>query len=293
MSRIVLGAAEYGYLSQREVNQLLQTALEHSIDFIDTAHGYSGSEERIGNFLDREKFLINTKIGWPDATLFSVKTIKKTLEDSLVRLKLERINTLFIHSLGEEYLTDENLQALQELKIEGKIDKIGYSGDGKNLKSALSIFEFDELMATINILDQGNYELLNTLTNEKIVYFKHILAQAIWRHFTVKRRLQRNSFVRAISMKPALPESFVDYCYRFSRVEALIPGRDYVKAFLEFALFSGTRNQFAVVGTKNHEHLLEAIEIEKTFDSWNANYPSTYLNWWLRENHVTWDPHVG
>jgi hypothetical protein len=292
-SKLVLGAAEYRLLSQQKVNTLLSTALENSIYLVDTAHGYPGSEERIGNFSDRDKFLINTKIGWPDATLFSSKRIKKTLESSLARLKLEQINTLFIHSLGKEYLTYDNLEVLEELKKEGKIVKVGYSGDGKNLKSALRIFDFDEYMATINIIDQSNYELLNSLVKEKTIYFKHVLAQTIWRHFTFKGRLKRNSFARAVFMKPALPEPLKDYCHRFSKLEPLLPVGNYVKTFLEFALFSGTREQFVVVGTNHCGHLLEAIEIEKYFVSSSANDMSVYANWWLREFCGVWEPHVG
>lgn len=54
MSRLVLGGAAYGRLSQKEVNRLLETALECGIDRIDTAHGYEGSEERIGFFLKKK-----------------------------------------------------------------------------------------------------------------------------------------------------------------------------------------------------------------------------------------------
>lgn len=49
-SRLVLGAATYGRMSQNEVNALLGAALESGITKVDTAHGYEGSETRIGFF---------------------------------------------------------------------------------------------------------------------------------------------------------------------------------------------------------------------------------------------------
>jgi aryl-alcohol dehydrogenase-like predicted oxidoreductase len=43
-SRLVLGSANYGRLTQTEVDTLLRTALELGISKIDTAHRYEDSE---------------------------------------------------------------------------------------------------------------------------------------------------------------------------------------------------------------------------------------------------------
>ena len=45
-SRLVLGAANYGRLTQAEVDKLLGTALELGINKIDTAHRYEDSEKK-------------------------------------------------------------------------------------------------------------------------------------------------------------------------------------------------------------------------------------------------------
>lgn len=44
-SRLVLGTANYGRLSQAEVDKLLGTALEMGIDKLDTAHRCEDSEK--------------------------------------------------------------------------------------------------------------------------------------------------------------------------------------------------------------------------------------------------------
>lgn len=63
-SRLVLGAANYGKIGQTEVDKLLEIALEHGINTIDTAHGYENSEARIGVSLKTYKeFEVNTKVG--------------------------------------------------------------------------------------------------------------------------------------------------------------------------------------------------------------------------------------
>ena len=61
-SRLVLGAANYGRLTQAEVDKLLGTALELGINKIDTAHRYEDSEKKIGIALKVNKgFSVNTK----------------------------------------------------------------------------------------------------------------------------------------------------------------------------------------------------------------------------------------
>ena len=95
-SRLVLGAANYGRMTQREVNQLLETALTCGISRVDTAHGYEESEERIGNFLRSGiHFDINTKVGLPNPEVFTPSGIKLSVEESLKRLGIESLRNAF------------------------------------------------------------------------------------------------------------------------------------------------------------------------------------------------------
>jgi aryl-alcohol dehydrogenase-like predicted oxidoreductase len=84
-SRLVLGAANYGKLTQSEVDRLLGTAYEQGINRIDTAHGYENSESRIGVFLKTNKeFEVNTKVGLPDPTVFTPSGIRLSIEESFL-----------------------------------------------------------------------------------------------------------------------------------------------------------------------------------------------------------------
>src|ERR1700712_4330280 len=68
VSPLGLGAGELGAagLDDREVEQLLRTAVELGVTLIDTARSYGLSEERIGRHLRpvRDQIVLSTKVGY-------------------------------------------------------------------------------------------------------------------------------------------------------------------------------------------------------------------------------------
>ena len=123
-SRLVLGTANYGRLSQVEVDKLLGTALECGIDKLDTAHRYEDSEKKIGVSLRlNQGFKINTKACPYGPEFFTPTGIRCSIEESLRRLGIESTGTFFAHSIPSKFLTDENIETMILLKKEGKIEK--------------------------------------------------------------------------------------------------------------------------------------------------------------------------
>ena len=140
-SLLVLGGATYGMKTQAVVNRLIGTALDLGITRIDTANG--------------RELIINSKIGLPNPSEFTPEGIRQSVEKSLRRLRIDRLGTLFVHSLNSDYLTQKNIEAMELLREQGKITKIGYAGDGSNLSAAINIPSFDDFMATFSIIDQS------------------------------------------------------------------------------------------------------------------------------------------
>ena len=293
-SRLVLGAANYGKLTQSEVDRLLGTAYEQGINRIDTAHGYENSESRIGVFLKTNKeFEVNTKVGLPDPTVFTPSGIRLSIEESLKRLGLESLGTLFVHSLPAKYLTEENIGAMASLKTEGKIKRIGYAGDGNSLSSAVKTEAFDDFMATFNIIDQSNSkEIADTLDSTEI-YYKLAMAQAVWTSLEWKRRFKSHKLMRLLFHKPPVPESWTDYCLRFKLFRSGFDNEDFATAFLRFSLFSGSSKQYVVLGTLNHQHIRDAVKIEREPVDSKAIQITRYENLWERESSPTWSAHNG
>ena len=293
-SRLVLGGAVYGRLTQQEVNTLMGTALECGITRIDTAHGYEWSEERIGIFLrNNNAFQINTKVGLPDRSVFTPIGIKLSVEDSLRRLGIERIATLFVHSLEAKYLTDENIGAMMALKQQGKIERIGYAGDGDDLGSAIRIAAFDDFMVTHNIIDQANSSKVKEASGNSRIYYKLALGQAVWTSLEWKRRLKSHQLMRFLFNRPQVPDSWIDYCERFKTFESEIDNKDFAATFLRFALFSGTAKQFVILGTSNKRHILDAVKIEQNRTNLVMSEISKYEDLWLSKSLPEWHSHGG
>lgn len=125
-----------------EARRVLDRALEHGIDTIDTANVYSEgrSEELLGLWLagKRERVVLATKcrfatIGVPGAAPgphdqgLSRKAIVRACEDSLRRLRTDYIDLYQVHMQDRSVPIEETLRALDDLVRAGKIRYPGCS----------------------------------------------------------------------------------------------------------------------------------------------------------------------
>ena len=118
---------------------IMNRALELGIDFFDTAdvYGQDGLTERvIGNWFEkdgrRDEVVLATKFRFsmgkgPNRSGASRYRIVKTVEDSLRRLKTDRIDLYQIHMQDIETPEEETLRALDDLVRQGKVLYIGCS----------------------------------------------------------------------------------------------------------------------------------------------------------------------
>jgi aryl-alcohol dehydrogenase-like predicted oxidoreductase len=118
---------------------IMSRALERGISFIDTAdvYGQDGLSERIvGNWMaenkTRDKVVLATKFRFrmgegPNATGASRYRIVRTAEDSLRRLKTDRIDLYQIHMQDIDTPEEETLRALDDLVRAGKVLYLGAS----------------------------------------------------------------------------------------------------------------------------------------------------------------------
>ena len=92
------GALPIQRVSRDEAACLLQKALDHGIDFFDTARAYTDSEEKIGAALSdvRKNIFIATKTMARDT-----EQMKSQLETSLKTLKTDYIDIYQFHCAGQ------------------------------------------------------------------------------------------------------------------------------------------------------------------------------------------------
>ena len=171
--------------------QTIQRALQLGVRYFDTApfYGYSRSQLRYGLALagvPRDEFVLSTKVGrllkpdGPDESRpseavfdFSRDGVLRSLEESLQRLKLDRIDIALIHDPDNNYrqAIEEAYPTLAELRSQGVVKAIGA---GMNQSQMLARFaregEFDcfLLAGRYTLLDQSGLELLPLCEQKRI-----------------------------------------------------------------------------------------------------------------------------
>ncbi len=123
-------------LDEEAGREIVRTAIDNGFNFIDTAYIYGPerSEELIGEVIrekgKREELIIATKGAHKfveDEIILdnSPNFLRKSVEDSLIRLRTDYIDLFYIHFPDEHTRKDEAVGALKELKDGRKIGALG------------------------------------------------------------------------------------------------------------------------------------------------------------------------
>jgi aryl-alcohol dehydrogenase-like predicted oxidoreductase len=98
VTRLGFGGIPIQRLSENDAVAVVNRCLELGINFIDTANGYSTSEERIGKAIkgQREKVILATKSGSRNP-----EELKKHLQLSLTRLGVDYIDLYQFHGVND------------------------------------------------------------------------------------------------------------------------------------------------------------------------------------------------
>lgn len=176
------GSGVWGEPDDREAaKKVLHRTLDLGINFIDTADSYGPevSERLIAEALHPypDDLVIGTKGGllrdgpgeWrPDGR---PEHLRKALEGSLKRLKLERIDLYQFHRPDPQVPLEESIQALAELRDEGKIRYIGLSNvDVHQLKRAREMVPIASVQNRYNLVDRASDDVLDVCERHGIAF---------------------------------------------------------------------------------------------------------------------------
>ena len=159
------GLARIGYeLTMKDVEeagQVLNSALDGGINFLDTSACYDISEELIGRTIAhrRDEYTLATKcghvVGDASGTAWSAQTVEQSIDRSLSRMKTDHLDLVQLHSCGmAELERGEVIEALLAAKRSGKARFVGYSGDNEAALWAVESGHFDTLQTSFNVVDQ-------------------------------------------------------------------------------------------------------------------------------------------
>lgn len=169
VSRLGLGTWQFGEsrwgwgstVTEEDAHQILQTAFDAGLNFIDTAEAYGRgiSEQVVGNFckkVARENLIIATKVSGQHLRHGDVI---EAAEASLSRLGISTIDLYQVHFPNPYVPLNQTMKAMEQLVERGVIRYIGLSNFSKPLikdaQAALSNHEIISNQVRYNLLQRG------------------------------------------------------------------------------------------------------------------------------------------
>ncbi|WP_225771846.1 aldo/keto reductase [Inquilinus sp. Marseille-Q2685] len=267
-----MGMSEfYGLRDDAQSLDTLAAALEHGIDFLDTAdmYGSGHNEELVGRFLKgrRDQVVLATKFGivrepgrYERRIDNSPAYIRAACEASLKRLGTDVIDLYYMHRRNPEVPIEEAVGAMAELVRTGKVRQIGLSEISVDtLRRAHAVHPIAAV--------QSEYSLWSREPEEGILQACRELGTT----FVAYSPLGRAFLTGAVTDTSSLaPDDFRRRTPRFAG-EALAQNRRLAEALTDFAfdlgakpaqvalawLLSRHRHVVPIPGTKRRAYLAE------------------------------------
>ena len=215
INRIGFGGIPIQRVTQQDTNKIIDELINQGINFIDSARGYTVSEEYIGNAIEGKR----------DNFILASKSMSRTYEDMLkdVDITIENFKTDYIdlyqlHNVkSDEYenIFNDNMayKALLDCKSQGKIKSIGITSHSiDTIKKAVRDEKFDTIQFPYNIVEDQADEIFREAhkRNIGIIVMKPLAGGAI-----------NNA---KLAIKYILSKEYID---------VVIPGMDSVDQVLE------------------------------------------------------------
>jgi len=220
-----LGGGWWGASDKEEAIKALNMAIDHGVNFIDSALGYEESEKIVGEVVRSrsEKIYVTSKIppknfvfpakaGTPISEAYPTDWIIECTEKSLANNKLDCIDVQMFHVWINEWANcDEWKEAVRKLKEQGKIRFFGASIN----------FPYNDSDNGIVCMDSGDFEVCEVVYN---IYEqnpnKDILPAALKNNVGIIARcpLDEGALTGKITPESVFPEgTFLDTYFKGDR----------------------------------------------------------------------------
>ncbi|HEX6551559.1 MAG TPA: aldo/keto reductase [Ktedonobacteraceae bacterium] len=180
VSRLCLGTMNFGpETSEDDSLSIMDHALEHGINFFDTANVYGAkkgegvTEQILGRWFAqgrgrRDKVVLATKVygemgDWPNQRRLSALQIRQACEESLRRLRTDHIDLYQMHHIDRQTPWEEIWQAMEQLAREGKVIYVGSSNF-----AGWHIARANEIARSRNFLGLVSEQSLYNLTDRTV-----------------------------------------------------------------------------------------------------------------------------
>lgn len=148
-------------VSFRATEALIMRAYELGVRLFDTAPSYGNgeAERRLGEVmsrLPRAECLVSTKVGVASYGLmgrrrdFSPDAVRRSLDASMQRLKVHRLDCVFLHGPSPAELTDALFKTMEAESKSGRVGMLGFAGRGREIDAAIATGLFRSFMAPVH-----------------------------------------------------------------------------------------------------------------------------------------------
>jgi len=286
VSNLCFGTMSFGGNADEETSKaMFKRCREAGINFFDTANVYSDgrAEEILGECIAdcRDEIILTSKVYFPrgkdiNARGLSRRHIMLEVENSLRRLKTDRIDFYFVHMFDENTPIEETLRALDDLQSQGKILYPAVSNWaawqiakalGISAKEQLARFELIQPMYNL-VKRQAEVEILPLALSEQmgVIPYSPLGAGLLTGKYGVNKRPEEGRIVQekrytdryADEMNYVVAERFAAYAFE----QGIHP------ATLAVAwVMSNPAITAPIIGARNVEQLdysLAAVDVEMT-----------------------------
>ncbi len=171
ISRLGFGGIPIQKITPEETKTLIRYLMEQGVNYIDTARGYTVSEEYLGHALEgiRDSFVLATK-----SMARTAQAMEQDIRISLEKLRTSYIDLYQVHNPSAEELDQVvapggALEALQEAKKAGIIGHIGITLHSIDLfEKALQMEWVETVMFPYNIIETQGEELIAQCAEKNI-----------------------------------------------------------------------------------------------------------------------------
>jgi len=257
--KIIIGtwpfSGELGKVDFKNIHLTIDKCIELGFNQFDTAPNYGNGfcESLLGKVLQNDKKIINTKFGNSayDGKSFSIDSLHQSINHSLSRLGIEKVDILFLHNPRNEIEDYDRVFSLfEKLKQENKIHYAGISL-ARNHIYGKELEYFDVVQSDYNLLYQNDISAFK-INNKKCFQARSVLATGI------------------LSGKLSLKTKFDETDYRSTwlkgvRLESIMKRIKIIEKFTEIPLHSLSRRfvlfndliDKVIIGVKTPKQVLD------------------------------------
>ena len=203
ISRLGFGGIPIQKIDAEGTKTLIRELISEGVNFIDTARGYTVSEEYLGFALEgvRDSFVLATK-----SMARTKEAMQKDIDISLKNLRTDYIDLYQVHNpaakdVEQVMASGGALEALYEAKKTGKIGHIGITLHSVDLfKQALDLPWVETIMFPYNIVETQGEELIAQCADKNIgfICMKPLAGGAIDDAVTAMRFVVSNPAVTTV-----------------------------------------------------------------------------------------------